>query len=323
MSKNPELIAHQEWLGYVQPVGLVVSTPALLAAQAYVNKNIIPEHQRFLECVEPTGDDAVLTVTDLPGFLQEVLGWQAQDLISGDSLESLEVVLPEYGETLRPTYAVKEYEPEDPAHPWLMLIQTVPNGANLNAVLETDDHKWQASPHAHFERLLRETKVPIGLLFNGTHFRLVYAPRGETSGYATFCVKEMAEVSGRPIFAAFHMLLSTERLYSVGRKQQLPALLAESRKYQNLVSTQLSEQVLHSLYELLRGFQAADDVAHGELLRQVLREDPNHVYAGLLNVLLRMVFILYAEDRGLMPGHPVYTNHYAINGLFEDRKSVV
>ena len=50
---TPELIAHQEWLGYLQPVGLVVSPPALAAAGAYPNKNIIPDHARFLECVEP------------------------------------------------------------------------------------------------------------------------------------------------------------------------------------------------------------------------------------------------------------------------------
>jgi len=198
-----------------------------------------------------------------------------------------------------------------------MLIQTVSPGVDFDAVLEKDDHKWQASPHAHFERLLRETKVPVGVLCNGVQFRLVYAPRGETSGWLTFPVDAMAQVDGRPIFAGFHLLLAGDRLFALPRKQRLPWLLAESRKYQNLVSTKLSEQVLDSLYELLRGFQAADDLTRGELLRQVLQEDANHVYAGLLNVLLRLVFILYAEDRGLMPAHPVYTNYYAVNGLFE------
>ena len=40
MARDPETIAHQEWLGYVQPVGLVVSIPALLAAQCHINRNI-------------------------------------------------------------------------------------------------------------------------------------------------------------------------------------------------------------------------------------------------------------------------------------------
>ena len=67
IAKDPEPIAHQEWRGYVQSVGLIVSTPVLQAAQTYINKNIIPEHQRFLECVEPIsvhgGKDPVIAVT--------------------------------------------------------------------------------------------------------------------------------------------------------------------------------------------------------------------------------------------------------------------
>ena len=160
-------------------------------------------------------------------------------------------------------------------------------------------------------------QVPIGLLSNGTHLRLVYAPRGETSGNLTFPVQAMTEVAGRPIFAALQMLLSAERLFTLPDKQRLPYILAESRKYQNLVSTKLAEQVLAALYELLRGFQAADDQRHGELLRDVLKDDPNQVYAGLLRVLLRLVFILYAEDRSLLSNDEVYQKYYSVIGLFE------
>jgi len=200
-----------------------------------------------------------------------------------------------------------------------MLIQRVKLCLDLDDTPETDskDHRWQASPQARFERLLRETQVPMGLLSNGTHLRLVYAPRGETSGHLTFPVQAMTEVAGRPIFAALRMLLSAERLFTLPDKQRLPNILSESRKYQNLVSTKLAEQVLASLYELLRGFQAADDQRHGELLRDVLADDPNHVYAGLITVLLRMVFLLYAEDRSLLSTDEVYQKFYSVAGLFE------
>ena len=66
-----------------------------------------------------------------------------------------------------------------------------------------------------------------------------------------------------------------------------------------------------------RGFQAADDQRHGELLRDVLKDDPNQVYAGLLRVLLRLVFILYAEDRSLLSNDEVYQKYYSVIGLFE------
>jgi hypothetical protein len=328
MARDPELIAHQEWLGYLQPVGLVVSPPALVDAQAFPAKNIISDHTGFLELVEQItirdADDPQPAVRDFPRLATEILRWEPADLFGSPGVEpvpeSLEVTLPEYNETLRPSYAVAELD-KDPngTRKWLMLIERVALGLDLDEAPETDDkdHRWQASPQARFERLLRETQVPIGVLSNGTHLRLVYAPRGETSGHLTFPVKAMTEVAGRPIFGAFQMLLSAERLFTLPDKQRLPAILAESRKYQNLVSTKLAEQVLAALYELLRGFQAADDQRHGELLRDVLEDDPNQVYAGLLRVLLRLVFILYAEDRSLLSNDEVYQKYYSVIGLFE------
>ena len=322
MAKDPEQLAHQEWLGYVQPVGLVVSIPALLAAQAHINRNIIPDHQRFLDCLpRDAHDELIPELRDFTEFTQQVLGWRAGDLEvvpPGDArYASIEVPLPEFSETLRPTHVVRELEPKDPQHPWMMLIQLLPTGTALDDAPESKDRTWHAPPQARFERLLRETRVPIGLLCNAKQIRIVYAPRGETSGFATFSVSEMAQVAGRPIFAALHMLLCEERLFSLGEKQRLPAILADSRKYQNVVSTQLAEQVLAALYELVRGFQAADDQSKGELLGEVLAENPNHVYQGLLTVLMRLVFVLYAEDRGLLSSDPIFANFYSITGLFE------
>jgi hypothetical protein len=321
MPKDPELLAHQEWLGYVQPVGLVVSVPALLEAQAYVNRNIVPDHQRFLSCLpRDKNDDVVPEIRDLAVFTQTVLGWEPGDLRRlpppgegrlPDEFSALEVVLSEYHETLRPTHMVS-----DGGRP-MILVRELGPASDLDEPLAETDRGWQASPHAKFERLLRETGIAIGLLFNRAHLRLVYAPRGETSGYLTFSMAEMSQVAGRPILAGLHLLLSAERLFSLPEKQRLPAILVESRKYQNTVSTQLAEQVLGALYELLRGFQTADDHRRGNLLRRVLEDDPNQVYAGLLNVLMRLVFILYAEDRGLLPADPVYRNYYAVTGLFE------
>ena len=326
MAIDSEIRVHQEWLGYLQPVGLVVSPPALGAAQAFPNKNIIPDHTRFLNIVDavklPGQDDPVAAIGNLPRFCAEILGWSREELVGteegGPLPDSLEVTLPEYNETLRPTFAVREPVPDAKGEqPWMMLIQEVAAGLDLDAAPDVGDHRWQASPQSRFERLLRETQVPIGLLSNRTSLRLVYAPRGETSGHLTFPVQAMAEVAGRPIIAAFLMLFSFKRLFLLSDKQRLPAILSDSRKYQNLVSTQLAEQVLAALYELVRGFQSADDQRRGDLLREVLEDDPNHVYAGLLTVLMRLVFILYAEDRNLLSNDEVYQKYYSVTGLFE------
>jgi hypothetical protein len=131
----------------------------------------------------------------------------------------------------------------------------------------------------------------------------------------------MTEVAGRPILAALHMLLDRYRLIAGPSEARLPALLARSRDYQSRVSEALAQQVLDSLYELQRGFQAANTRTAGELLRSALAEHPDDVYAGLLTVLMRLVFLLFAEDRGLMPTSGLYVRNYSIHGLFERLRS--
>lgn len=324
MSIDPEYRAHQEWLGFLQPEGLVVSPPALCAAQAHVNRNIAPTQQVLIDLVRTAkvsagpdrrrADQAV--VPDLCDFCVKFLGWQQSDLVGAtDQIpESLHVGLSEYGETLKPDYAVPD---PDNQGKWLLLIKSAETGTDFDAAEKRDGHQWHASAEARLERLLRETEVPVGLLFNGTHLRLVYAPRGESSGYLTFPIQAMCEVAGRPIVAALHMLLSADRLFTVPTAQRLPGILRESRKYQNEVSTTLAEQVLAALNELLRGFQAANEATQGGLLKEALQKDPNHIYGGLLASLMRMVFILYAEDRGLLPLDPVFVNNYSVAGLFQ------
>ena len=113
------------------------------------------------------------------------------------------------------------------------------------------------------------------------------------------------------------LLLGQTRLLSVPRPKRLTALLEDSRKYQNEVSERLAEQVLHSLYELLRGFQAAHDTSKGELLREPLAENPDEVYRGLLTVVLRLVFLLYAEERDMLPQDETFLGAYSLAGLYE------
>jgi hypothetical protein len=323
MPANDQAIRdHQAWLGYLQPEGLVVSPAALVDAQVLLDRNTLPLQERFLPFVEEVDrdDDTTIAITDFARFLREFLEWP-DDLLYG--LESnrplpelLSVPLAEFNETLAPSFAFKDTKPKDPDNPWLMLVQSVPLGVDLDQNLAGDE-AWKASPSRRFERLLRETKVPIGLLVNGSQIRLMYAPKGENSGSITFPLKAMTEVAGRPILAAFHTLLDRYRLLAAPSEARLPALLSKSREYQSRVSTVLAQQVLDALYELLRGFQAANERTKGELLREVLENHPDDVYAGLLTVLMRLVFLLFAEDRGLMPTSGLYVQHYSIHGLFE------
>ena len=134
-----------------------------------------------------------------------------------------------------------------------------------------------------------------------------------------FRVADMSTTAGRPLCSALRLLLSEQRLLALPRGQRLAALLEDSRKYQNEVSERLSEQVLHALYELVRGLQAAHDASGGELLREPLSPggDRDDVYRALLSVILRLVFLLYAEERGALPEDDTFLRHYSLTGLYE------
>jgi hypothetical protein len=313
----PELLAHREWLGQIEPVGLVVSPNVLVRQNVFVERQRSIEVQNKLSAL--VGDDADPHVRNALQFFREILDWPESALAGSPSgapiPDSLVAALPEYEDHIRPDYALAD--PDAPAE-WQLLIQ-VTAASDLDAKpAEGERDGWRASPHARLERLLRETGVSTGILFNGTSLRLVYAPKHESSGHLTFKFKYLLETQGRPMAGALAALLGVERVTDVGAPgQRLSQLLKESRKSQNDVSTALAGQVLEALWELVRGFQHANEASKAHLLEHVMREAPNEVYGGLLTTLMRLVFVLYAEDRGLMPAGPVYQRSYSVAGLFE------
>ncbi|HEY7335048.1 MAG TPA: hypothetical protein VH639_09205 [Bryobacteraceae bacterium] len=290
---SPLRRAHQEWIGNVRPEGLLVSVPALELAQASVDRNPMAIHRAFLDLLprDRRGDP----IPRLPGFAQfaeSVLGWPMD--FYGAPPESLHTFLETYREDLRPTAALLDLDGD-------VLIVVDETRADFDAPPKVEARGWNASPYARLERLLRETGHPVGVLASREAIRLIYAPKGESSAYATFKISEMASVQGRILLGALHMLLGRERLYNGRPYERLHGILRKSREFQNDVSTKLARQVLEALYALLRGFQEANDYVHGALLKETLARNPNEVYGGLLTVLMRLVFLLYAEDRGLMP----------------------
>jgi hypothetical protein len=140
-----------------------------------------------------TNDDHV-RLNDFARFTTDLLGWRESDLKSGEVLEDLSVTLAEMGDTLTPSYAVSD--PENP-DAWLLLVREAPAGDDLDDDKVNALRGWSASHQARFERLLRERDVPIGILTNRDVIRVVYAPRGESTGHLTFVVRHMSDRNGR------------------------------------------------------------------------------------------------------------------------------
>ena len=186
---------------------------------------------------------------------------------------------------------------------------------------------WEGvSEQQAFERLLRDTGVAQGVLITAEVIRLTYAPTGETPGFLEWPIDAMASTAGRPMLGGLKLLLGRNAIWG-GEESRLEGILKRSRDHQNTVSTKLAEQVLGALYTLMRGFTVGNEVR--EAMGQLADKHPQHVYEGLLTVLLRLVFVLYAEDRDLIPSsedeeaRSIYDRGYSIRDLFarleEDR----
>ena len=311
------IFAHQEWLGFVQPVGVVVAPSVMVDAQVVPDRNVRGRRQEFCELLdEVEGATVGRRARNLHEVFTEFLGWESGDLVNAaEYQDKLEIALPELQAVLSATWAVPATNGVDTE--WMMLIRHESGEVDLDLdKAPVGEDTWNASRHARFERLLRETAIPLGLLCTDDRVRLIYAPKGESSGHLTFDFSEMALPAGGAILAAFDRLLSAHALFADAEEARLPALLAKSREAQAEVSTKLSRQVLAALYELLRGFVTAHARIGSSALIDIARDRPGHLYGGLITALMRLVFVLYAEDRGLMPDHPVYQRHYSLGGLF-------
>ena len=334
---DPELQAHKEWLGYLQPRGLVVAPAAMWEAGWVLEQSgreLLERQEQFREALQPLGpdegeddeDDQPHGFRRLEELLVEQLSWDPEALQREPaSLESWSRELPELGETLRPTAVVPGFGGDDKPQ---LLIQELPppedgllpagDLVELDRRQASGDQGWRASPQERFERLLRETEVQLGLLFNGAQLRLVVAPKGESSGHLTFNLAELAEVSGRAMFAGLRLLLGREAVLDASPGLRLVDVIEASRNYQAVVSEELADQVLAGLWQLLRGFQRADQLTTaqgGKLLGDLPERDPQALYGGLITVMLRLVFLLYAEDTDLMPNEPVFEQNYKLTTL--------
>jgi hypothetical protein len=324
IKRDPDL----EWIDYVRPVGLVVA-PILLK-----ELGLAPSRQTQADTAAiaaHVGEDSSEPGLRNPwSFFEEVLGWKAQHVAGspgGPELpESFHVRLPDQDTTLSPTWAVAELSAGDIAWQLLVRIEAFGIDPDGRAALEG----WEATPHQRFERLLRETGIFAGLLITkknerkdgedhyAPELRLIYAPSGETSGHLTFPLRALTTVAGRPMLAGLKLLLDSARLFTDADERRLAALLKKSRDAQAAVSTALAEQVLGALHELLRGLDAAEP----KLIRELARTRPEHLYEGLLTVLMRLVFVLYAEDRDLLPSRldgrarEIYETSYSARGLY-------
>jgi hypothetical protein len=161
--------------------------------------------------------------------------------------------------------------------------------------------------------LLHATHVSLGLVTNGERFTLVYAEPGQPTGFADFRAELWFDE--RLTLRAFRDFLSAGALFNRPPEQTLDALYRRSLENQQEVSTTLGRQVRRAV----EMFVAALDRADRESGRALLQGLPGeHIYEAALTLMMRLVFLFFAEERDLLPiTNPIYRENYAVSTLHD------
>lgn len=308
---------HHDWLSLIEISGPFLAVPVLKEAfpqgleeldvakrkrlrQAY------DEWQEALETGDPRFDDLHAA------WIDEVLarGLELDEDGRGDVLKrrdwcaaNVVVDLPEHGVSLSPEFAVVA----DGGKP-LLLIQTHGPKVDLEATQRLDG--WASTPAERMVALCRATGCRLGLVTNGERWMLVDAPVGAVTTFASWYARIWGQ---EPVtLQAFVHLLGIRRFF-VDESERLPALLDRSLKYQDEVTDALGEQVRRAVEVLIHALDKADQDRDRTLLRDVKEAE---LYEAALTVMMRLVFLLCAEERGLLLlGDERYEAHYAVSTL--------
>ncbi len=315
---------HAEWLSLIEVSGPFLAEPILNQAFPQGLEKIDPvKKTRFRktydEWREVVDSDAQQDIEIKDKIHQLWTNWvlkyglELDEDEDGDTLKdltqmssSIQVTVPEHQVTLKPEYAVVA---NDDASPY-MLIQTYPAGTALSEVLKGD--AWSTSPAERMAHLCRGVGTRLGLITNGEQWMFIDAPTGGITTYASW----FARLWGlEPItLKAFYSLLNIGIVFNgFDEAKSLPELIDESLQHQGDVTQTLGTQVSRAVEVLIQSIDRINHDHNGELLAGI---EPEELYEAGLTLMMRLVFLLCAEERGLLLlGDQAYEANYALSTL--------
>ena len=310
---------HDDWLSLIEISGPFLAVPVLKESfpqgleelDATKRKRLRQAYEEWRDALEL--EDAQFAELHA-AWIDEVLsrGLELNEDGKDDVLKrtdwcaaNLQATLPEHGVTLSPDFAVID---EQRANKPLLLMQTYAQDTDLDTTLKQDG--WAATPADRMVALCRSLGCRLGLLTNGERWMLVDAPVGAVTTFASWYARIWSQ---EPItLQAFVHLLGIRRFF-VDETEQLPALFDRSLKFQDEVTDALGEQVRRAVEVLIQTLDKADQDRNRELLHDV--KEPE-LYEAALTVMMRLVFLLSAEERGLLlMGDERYEANYALSTL--------
>ncbi|MFF4312938.1 Eco57I restriction-modification methylase domain-containing protein [Streptomyces sp. NPDC001507] len=328
---------HQEWLDLTEVSGPFLTMPVLLRAWPQLDALEKDERARLRARHADWQTDTTAGRDEWVAYiLSRLLGWNdALTLRVGDSehhgLARLTLRVAEHNTEVRPDFALvdpgtdlaTEPSTEAAAKRVRLLGMTVPAGTAPTA-RAGGGGDWAAAPADRLARLLRHHGVPLGLVTDGRWWCLVWAPLGGVTTTAVFDAIGWNEAAERNVVRAFVSLLRRRRFFEYDEPETLVGLLKESLAAGEDVTEALGVQVRQAVELLVDAIGRADvrameDGAPGLHASGV---SAGEVYRASVAVMMRIVFLLFAEERGLLPAdNEVYARSYSARFLRDELKA--
>ncbi|MET9818231.1 DNA methyltransferase, partial [Streptomyces sp. NPDC006355] len=170
---------------------------------------------------------------------------------------------------------------------------------------------WSASPIDRMEELLRASDVPIGVVTDGRWWAIVSArPQTMVASGIVDAQDWIAEPQTRN---AFIELLQRRRLVGGKPTDRLTELFGESVTAAEKITEALGTQVRRAVELVVQALSEGglDAVRRGE--PDPLPSRRGEVYEAAVTVMMRVVFLLFAEERGLLPENQLFAMGYGVS----------
>jgi hypothetical protein len=331
---------HQEWLDLTEVSGPFLTMPVLLRAWPQLDALEKDERARLRARHADWQTDTVAGRDEWVAYvLRQLLGWDdALAFRQGDAehhgLDRLTLRVAEHNTEVRPDFALVEpgadlaAEPDtDSAAKRVRLLgMTVPAGTvpTGRAGGGARDGDWAAGPADRLARLLRHHGVALGLVTDGRWWCLVWAPVGGVTTTAVFDSIGWNEAAERNVVRAFVSLLRRRRFFEYQEAETLVGLLKASLAAGEDVTEALGVQVRQAVELLVDAIGRADvrAIENGAPGLHASGVAASDVYRGAVAVMMRVVFLLFAEERGLLPAdNEVYARSYSARFLRNELKA--
>jgi hypothetical protein len=310
---------HLGWLAMVEPTGPFLTLPVLLRVWPTLDA-LEPEARGKLRAAhdtwrtDPSGE--ATTLAWIWYVLRDLLDWGEDVETDPAELAGLAVGVDEHDVTLVPSFALVEPGERLKPDTCRLLGLVLPPGSPPTDRITGDT--WAAPPADRLAHLCRAHGVELGLATDSRWWTLVWAPRGGVTTTATFDAVTWPEQADRDLVRAFRSLLCRRRFFAVPDDEALVPLLRKSLDGQEEVTEALGGQVRRAVELLVDAIGRYDTRAReagGEGLGDLAAHD---VYRGAVAVMMRVVFLLFAEERGLLPAdNDLYAQAYSAGRLAE------